>query len=304
MKMDFINQKMNIRVKPTAIDLFCGCGGMTTGIKDKCNVLCSIDYNYRKLEAFYKNNKNIKSLKKNLREFSPEELRERIDGKNVDAIVGGLPSENFKKDPFHIDNVLYIEFHKYVDHFEPKVFAMVFTDEILGKQDVIVNICDIMKIKYRYATINLNLIDFGIPHDKIYVLIIGVRKDIKQIPEIVLPKRPENVRADSIFIDKPDRLLFLKKPPTSLYKDRYIKFDRPIPKISNNHHRQTQKLLIKKDDSIRRLSIIEIKRAHGLPDNYDHFGIFKNDLIPKICKTVPPCIARFIGDYIDKVLSD
>lgn len=83
--MDPEKQKSNFVLN--GIDLFCGCGGMTEGLKHSINIICGIDIWDKAIESYKKNHKHL-ALYKDLIEFPPEELDKMLN-KKIDIIVGG-----------------------------------------------------------------------------------------------------------------------------------------------------------------------------------------------------------------------
>ena len=79
----------------TAIDLFCGCGGLTKGFIDAgINVICGIDVWDTAIES-YSFNFNHLALCKDLKQYPPNELSELLDNVSIDIIAGGPPCQGF-----------------------------------------------------------------------------------------------------------------------------------------------------------------------------------------------------------------
>ena len=75
-----------------AIDLFCGCGGMTQGLLDSgIDIKLGIDVWDKAIES-YNSNFNHESICKDIREIDPESLSIKSD---IDIIVGGPPCQGF-----------------------------------------------------------------------------------------------------------------------------------------------------------------------------------------------------------------
>lgn len=135
----------------TCLDLFCGCGGFTLGMQRAgFNVLAAMDFNQEAIAALQNNlidncPKGLKpvgyALNCDLTKYNPKELATLINTKTVDVIVGGPPCQGFstarqvdganhgarlKEDPRRL---LYQEYLRYVDFFQPKVFVI---ENVLG----------------------------------------------------------------------------------------------------------------------------------------------------------------------------
>ena len=86
--------------KPTAIDLFCGCGGISLGLHlAGFKVLAGVDFERRYISSFMRNFPESKSILADLTAFSPEDfMSEWLPGvKRVDLLAGGPPCQGFSK---------------------------------------------------------------------------------------------------------------------------------------------------------------------------------------------------------------
>jgi DNA (cytosine-5)-methyltransferase 1 len=179
----------------TFIDLFCGCGGFTLGMKRagfKC--LAAIDSNDEAIRVFQKNfTEVLHALKKDLTEFSPQELADRLGNKTVDVIVGGPPCQGFStvrqrdganSGPRMVADErrhLYEEFLRYVEYFRPKVFVM---ENVLGIKSADGGRYfrrvqqEARAMGYRVHPQTEKAFDLGVPQKRVRQLIIGTRKDL------------------------------------------------------------------------------------------------------------------------------
>jgi DNA (cytosine-5)-methyltransferase 1 len=84
---------MNLNV----IDLFCGCGGLSYGfIQAGFNVILGIDNDKAALETFERNHGNSKAINIDLSsEDACQKIKEVIDNKSVDVIIGGRLVKDF-----------------------------------------------------------------------------------------------------------------------------------------------------------------------------------------------------------------
>src|SRR5450432_3041917 len=81
----------------TCIDLFCGGGGFSLGLKRAgFTILAALDFNHEAITVFKKNFPDvIHALEKDLTRFPPSELANLIGTAEVDVIVGGPPCQGF-----------------------------------------------------------------------------------------------------------------------------------------------------------------------------------------------------------------
>jgi DNA (cytosine-5)-methyltransferase 1 len=132
-------------VSPTFIDLFCGCGGFSLGLKRagfRC--LAAIDFNEEAIEVFRVNFPDVPHvLWDDLTEYTPRQLSARLGIDRIDVIVGGPPCQGFST-VRQVDaanhgtrvrrdkrRYLFRAFLDYVEHFQPRVFVM---ENVLGIQ--------------------------------------------------------------------------------------------------------------------------------------------------------------------------
>ena len=81
----------------TSIDLFCGCGGFTLGLKQAgLTTLAAIDFAPDAIAVFRANFPDIPViLERDLTAFPPEDLAAMIGRDRVDVVVGGPPCQGF-----------------------------------------------------------------------------------------------------------------------------------------------------------------------------------------------------------------
>ena len=90
------------RKKITAIDLFCGAGGLTRGISESgIRVAKGIDMDGTVAETYEKNNPGATFVKADIRRISPAEIMDGIDLGGTDLLIAGCaPCQPFSK---HMD---------------------------------------------------------------------------------------------------------------------------------------------------------------------------------------------------------
>lgn len=310
------------------LDLFCGCGGMTEGLKQNFNIICGIDIWNKAIES-YKNNHNHLSLCKDLTKFSPEEL-DKILNKKIDIIVGGPPCQGFsvagKRDKNDPRNSLFIEYYKYLQYYKPKLFVMENVIGILSmKTENNEKMIDIIMNKltenYNCCINKLYASDFEVPQNRRRVIIIGIRKDLNIIPtpiEAIIKNKEDRINVGNILLDKEqiDKKYYLsEKAITGINKKKermsekkygfgaqFLKLDKPSYTIPARYWKDGYDALVKyNDNEIRRLTILELKRIQSFPDNYILIGNKKEQII-QIGNAVPCKFAYHIGNYIKNIL--
>ena len=117
--------------KYNVLDLFCGCGGMSWGLKKKnFNIVAGIDNWEPALNTYAYNHGGTKALNLDLSRVEPSEVLRAIGKRKneIDVIVGGPPCQGFSKNipaygRFLEDprNQLYRAYHRIFQEIRPKV---------------------------------------------------------------------------------------------------------------------------------------------------------------------------------------
>jgi len=317
--------------KINVLDLFCGCGGMTTGLKDAgLNILAGIDIWDIAIES-YKNNHNHLAICADLTKLTPELFKKNyniID--NIDIIVGGPPCQGFsiagkrdKKDP---RNSLFMEFYKYINFFKPKAFIMENVIGILSMktengEKVIDIILNLLEQEYNCKVNKLYASDFEVPQNRRRTIIIGIRKDFNKIPIDIKPILSKNNRIPVSTIleneNNIDKKYFLSqkaidginlkkkksKENNKGFGAQFLKLDQPSYTIPARYWKDGYDALVKYDDNrIRKLTINELKKIQTFPDNYIFKGNNK-EIIIQIGNAVACKFAFYLGKYIISLLN-
>ena len=186
---------MSAASKPTFIDLFCGCGGFSLGMKNaEFECLAALDFNPQAVQVFKANFPDVSHvLERDLTQFTPHELEQLIGTKHVDVIVGGPPCQGFSQarqrdganhGPRMIDDPrrhLYQRFLAFVEHFKPKVFVM---ENVLGIRsasggDYFTRVqAEGRRLGYRVTPREEDATKLGVPQNRKRQLFIGIRLDV------------------------------------------------------------------------------------------------------------------------------
>jgi len=187
--------------KPTLIDLFCGCGGFSSGMIDAgFDCIAAVDMDEAAITTFQEAHPNVKHvLQRNLSSFWPSDLSKIIGLQKVDVIVGGPPCQGFSKarqadgsnhgaNPTPDDRrELYKDFLRYVKFFKPKVFVMENVPGIktaVGGKFFTKIQADSRALGYRVVPFEVKAWRYGVPQKRIRQLIIGTPADLPYfIPE-------------------------------------------------------------------------------------------------------------------------
>lgn len=317
-------------VRKNALDLFCGCGGMSKGLYDAgINIIAGIDIWDKAIDS-YKSNYDHLSICANLRELSPEKFCEtyNISKNDVDILTGGPPCQGFsiagkrdKKDP---RNSLFMEFVKYLNYFNPQVFIMENVIGILSmKTETNVKVIDIIieELGKNYNTIVMKLYasDFEVPQNRRRVIIFGIRKDKNLIPNEIKPvlQIHNRIPVSTVLEDDIDQSYYLSEKAILGIKNKkknskengkgfgaqFLDLDKPSYTIPARYWKDGYDALVKySDDRIRRLTILELKRIQTFPDDYIIKGT-KKETIMQIGNAVACRFAYHLGKHILKYLT-
>ena len=317
--------------KVNAIDLFCGCGGMSKGLTDAgINVIAGLDI-WDKAVNSYNQNFDHKAYCQDLTTFKPEmfDVVYNTNKDNIDLIVGGPPCQSFsmagKRDPADPRNSLFIHFVEYLDYFNPKMFMMENVFGILSKktstgEKVIDLIMEQLELNYNCKICKLYASDFEVPQNRPRVVIIGIRKDLKILPSeptFITPK-DKRLPVSGILLpreDVPDTYYLSEKAIQGIINKKQrsketgkgfgaqmLKLDKPSYTIPARYWKDGYDALVEYSPTeIRRLTILELKRIQSFPDDFIINGS-KKEIIMQIGNAVPCKFAYHLGKYATNIL--
>lgn len=187
---------------PTAIDLFCGAGGLSQGLQQAgFEILWGID-SEEKAKPTFETNHDCSMKVGDIREETPPELG--LDEGELDLVAGGPPcpthsrvgrskinsleGQDNQSDERHL---LYEEFLRFVDYYQPKAFIMENVEGMLSAKNyegdpVVDTIRDQMRGEKQVGDMDLDLdysvrvqlldaADYGVPQHRNRLFFIGNR---------------------------------------------------------------------------------------------------------------------------------
>ena len=192
--------------KPTVIDLFCGCGGLSFGfVEAGFNVVLGIDHWKDAITTFENTHNNAKGLVADLFNETPKEISTKTGIKKVDLIIGGPPCQGFSIAGKRIiddeRNKLYKSFVDFVKFYKPSVFLMENVPNIVSMgqgivKDTIIN--DFESLGYKVVCKVLLASDFGVPQNRRRAFFIGTKNNNEFIfPESINQKTVSSKEAIS-----------------------------------------------------------------------------------------------------------
>lgn len=318
--------------KLNAIDLFCGCGGMSKGLTDAgLNIIAGIDIWDKAVENYNKNFTH-KAYCEDLTKLPPETFNELYNKENmdIDILVGGPPCQSFsisgKRDKNDPRNSLFMEYVKYLDYYKPKAFIMENVIGILSKKtncgkNIIDIIMEQLSRNYNCMINKLFASDFEVPQNRRRTIIIGVRKDlnIQPIePEPIIKSIEDRIPVSTVLIPREhvnkkyylsERALAGIENKKNINKEKgfgfgaqMLDFNKPSYTIPARYWKDGYDALVRYNSlEIRRLTVLELKRIQSFPDDYIIEGSNK-DVITQIGNAVACRFAYHLGKYIINTL--
>jgi DNA (cytosine-5)-methyltransferase 1 len=310
-----------IKSNLTAIDLFCGCGGISKGLEMAgINVLAGLDF-FKEAGETYKTNFNHKFIHGDItKEETKEELYNTIKGKKLNIIAGGFPCQGFsmsgRRDMNDPRNKLYLEVVKIVKTLKPEFLFLENVKGLISMDNGKVReriLQDFRDIGYEIQAHILNAVDFETPQKRERVVFIGNRIGKKIFyPEAIIKNNNYKTTKDAIedritkeeekefshFITKhtkemQERLANVKegKGLYENYSDAWKKcpWNDASCTIKENHggvniHPKLPRVL----------TVRECARIQSFPDNFLFKGTKSKQLV-QVGNAVPPNLSKAVG---------
>lgn len=168
--------------KPVAIDLFCGAGGLTLGLKKAgFRVALGVEVNQEIARTYKANHRKTKLLIDDVRKLTGREVFKTTGLKQIDLIAGCPPCQGFsqltekykREDP---RNDLVLEMARLIEEIRPKMVMMENVPGITTKGKAILDefLERIKKMGYLVTTGILQMADYGVPQSRRrFVLLAG-----------------------------------------------------------------------------------------------------------------------------------
>ena len=172
----------------SAIDLFCGAGGLSLGFEEAgFNILLGLDSWSDAVATYVYNFPNAAGIVGDITKIDPIDLlkKQGIERNEVDVIIGGPPCQGFSLSGNRVltdpRNSLYKHFVRFVSQIRPKAFVMENVPGLLSLFDGKVEksvISDFQNLGYIVIDKVLFAENYGVPQKRRRVFFVGIRKDI------------------------------------------------------------------------------------------------------------------------------
>lgn len=302
------------------IDLFAGAGGFSLGFEMAgFDIPLAIEKDEWASETYRYNHPNTKVITEDITQIKD------FPDLDVTGIIGGPPCQGFsnsgkrdKKDP---RNSLFMEFVRFVNHYQPKFFVMENVKGILSMKtqagdnvkDVIIS--EFNKVGYNTHIYELNAADYGVPQTRVRVFFIGLRKDF---PYSAIELHPEkfnraHVTIEEAIMDLPqlmagegyDNMQYTKDPLTLFQKwARRGRSGEKMLKVDNHiAMRHSRRLIdrfkqIKFGQSVADVSEEYGQRKRGEADKISGKAYSQNNMRPYPDKPSPTIPASFQSNFV------
>lgn len=174
-------------MKFKAIDLFCGAGGLSIGLKKSGFRLClGVDIDEKALKTYKCNLKRTKVLKEDIKKVTGEKITELtgINRRDNFLLAGCPPCQGFsslgKRDANDEKNELVYEYIRIINELEPSFILM---ENVPGMstgvgKEIFKNVVKELEENYHVEYATLNAADFGVPQIRKRLVLHGIRNDV------------------------------------------------------------------------------------------------------------------------------
>lgn len=190
-------------MKPLAIDLFSGCGGLTLGLKRAgFDVIGAVDVDPLAVETYKANHKRISLWSQDIRSLPAVRVMRRLKLRRgqLDLLAGCPPCQGFstmttlngrtiRDDP---RNDLVLEFLRFVRILRPKAVMMENVPGFAKDERIERFVAALEAIGYRCKRDVLNAADYGVPQRRRRFILLAGRRG--EIPFARLARRKSSVR--------------------------------------------------------------------------------------------------------------
>jgi len=175
-----------------AIDLFCGCGGVTQGLKDAgFNVRVGIEICGAPANAYRANHPDSYLFECDIRDLEPQEIREACENEQIHLLAGCPPCQGFssirsRNKPQAVEderNTLIMEYFRLVKELLPLTFIFENVPGI-AKYSLFHEVCDKLKsLGYELSHRVVDVARYGVPQRRKRLVMIGSRVGFIDIPQ-------------------------------------------------------------------------------------------------------------------------
>lgn len=173
--------------RPTVIDLFSGCGGLSLGAaRAGFDVVAAVENDPHAIAAHKKNFPKTLHLDENIEKLSASDILEHLDisPSELDGVIGGPPCQGFseigKGEQSDPRNKLFSHFFRLVNELQPRFFLCENVPGIMNEKYNRRRNRAFDRVRDSYNLLipmKLTASDYGAPTKRTRVVFVGVRKD-------------------------------------------------------------------------------------------------------------------------------
>lgn len=198
-----------MKTKPRALDLFCGCGGISSGLESAgFEVIAGVDVEPKYLQTFKENFPRAQAIKSDLSKVSPVDFMRSlgIGPGELDLLAGGPPCQGFSKNVprsrREVDsknNMLIDTFLTYCEALKPRLIMMENVAEMkngYGQEFTEKVVERLSAVGYALNHEVLNGADYGVPQKRRRAFFIA---SLKKMPVFLAPTHAKENKSDVLF---------------------------------------------------------------------------------------------------------
>lgn len=198
----------------SAVDLFCGCGGLSLGLRRAgFRVLGALDAERLAVDTYRENHKGTSVLERDIREVSATQwMRELgLARGDLDLLAGCPPCQGFStlrtgngaRNVEDDDNDLVFEFVRFVKTFRPRTIMLENVPGLMDDARLLRVKRRLAALRYRSSARVLDATAYGVPQRRKRMILLGSRVGTPRFAEPV--NRQRTVRAAIRRLPRPER---------------------------------------------------------------------------------------------------
>lgn len=174
------------RRMPLAIDLFSGCGGLTTGLKQAgFFVLAAVDNHRLSVDTYKANHSGVRVWRRNITQFSATQMKHELCLRpgQLDLLAGCPPCQAFSsirtlngkrtlRDP---DKDLLFQFLRFIKAFRPKAIMIENVPGLAADKRVVRFCAALARLDYQSEVRVLDAAQYGVPQRRRRMILLASR---------------------------------------------------------------------------------------------------------------------------------
>lgn len=206
----------------TAIDLFCGAGGLTLGLKRAgFNVVAGVEINPEIVKTYKANHPTTKLLIRDIREITGKEILELTGLKEIDLVAGCPPCQGFttlttkyhRKDP---RDDLVLEMARLVEEMMPKIVMMENVPGLTARGKPLLDgfVERLESLGYLVNKGVLQMADYGVPQSRRRLVLLAGNGFYIPLPKQTHCYKGDRKRSLKSWLTLADVIKNMEKPVT------------------------------------------------------------------------------------------